>query len=469
MKKTMYALIAFSASYLFFEQSLGLNTLIFSLLILLITFLDKNEDKKLSTFLLTSIVLLASSVSVFLYSNFLSILAFWLALFVHISFVHDKKLSFVTGCLSTFINVLASVVYFVEKITEKMMKSKPNSKKKEKYGVLAYIVPLILVVVFFLFYRSINEDFKNLTDKINLDFISWPWLWFTLLCFVLVFPLFHYQKFQFLSNFESRFPKLVSRPITNSFFNMLMNLRTEYMAAIISFVALNILLLTVNFLDIAYLYLKIKGSAQMSMSESVHHGVGNLIWSVIFAIAVVLLFYRGRVNFLSSKVLFALASLWVIQNAFLVFSTAYRNYLYVENWGLTYKRIGVFIYLFLTIIGLAITLVKIKNRINNWHLIRQFNWSAFVFLVVCSLINWNKLVVGSQVSVSKKFNRPVDCNYLYSLSPTSFTYIGKNSDCDELDERFIVKSQNFIKEYNRRDWQSFVWRDYITYHKLNTP
>jgi hypothetical protein len=466
MKKTMYTLIAFSASYLFFEQSLGLNTLIFSLLILLITALDKNEDKKSSIFLLTSIVLLASSISVFLYSNFLSILTFWLALFVHISFVHDKKLSFLTGCLSTFINVLASVVYFVEKITEKMMKSKPNSKKKEKYGVLAYIVPLILVVIFFLFYRSINEDFKNLTDKINLDFISWPWLWFTLLCFVLVFPMFHYQKFEFLSRFENRFPKLVSRPITNSFFNMLMNLRTEYMAAIISFVALNILLLTVNFLDIAYLYLKIEGSAQMSMSESVHHGVGNLIWSVIFAIAVVLLFYRGRVNFLSSKVLFALASLWVIQNAFLVFSTAYRNYLYVENWGLTYKRIGVFIYLFLTIIGLAITLVKIKNRINNWHLIRQFTWSAFVFLVICSLVNWNKLVVDSQIVVSKKFNRPVDCNYLYSLSPTSFTYIGKNSDCDELDERFIEKSQNFIEEYNRRDWQSFVWRDYVTYKKI---
>lgn len=467
MKKTMYALLALAASYLFFEQSFGVNTLIFALLVILFTFLANLENKQPLLFAFTSVVLLASAVSVFLYANFLAILTFWLALFVHICFVYDRTLSFVTASFSTLVNVLASVVYFVEKITEKVMKSKPASKKKEKYGVLIYIIPLVLVVVFFLFYRSINEDFKNLTDKINLDFISWPWLWFTLLSFVLAFPVFYYQKFEFLNRFENRFPKLVKRPISNSFLNMLMNLRTEYMAAVISFVALNLLLLTVNVLDVVYLYLKVEGSAQMSMSESVHHGVGNLIWSVIFAVAVVLMFYRGRVNFVNSKILLVLASLWVIQNAFLVFSTAYRNYLYVESWGLTYKRIGVYIYLFLTIIGLVITLFKIKNRINNWHLVRQFSWSAFIFLVICSLVNWNRFVVDSQISVSKKFNRPVDCNYLYSLSPTSFTYIEKTSDCDELDERFVVKSQDFIEEYEKRDWQSFVWRDYVTYHKLN--
>jgi hypothetical protein len=466
MKKTMYVLLALVASFLFFEQSFGINVLIFAILVIVFTFFTNTQNKNV-LFAFTSVVLFTSATSVFLYANFLAILTFWLALFVHVSFVYDKALSFITASFSMMVNVLASVVYFVEKITEKAMKSKPASKKKEKYGILGYIVPLILVVVFFLFYRNINEDFKNLTDKINLDFISWPWLWFTLLCFVLVFPVFYYQKFEFLNRFESRFPKLVNRPITNSFLNMLMNLRTEYMAAVISFLALNLLLLTVNVLDITYLYLKIDGGSKLSASQSVHHGVWNLIWSVIFAIAVVLMFYRGRINFLrNSKTLMILASLWVIQNGFLVFSTAYRNYLYVENWGLTYKRIGVYIYLFLTIIGLAITLLKVKNRINNWHLVRQFTWSAFVFLVICSLVNWNKMVVNSQINVSKKLNKPIDCNYLLSLSPTSFTYINNDLPCDMQTEKMIITTQNFIKNYEKRDWQSFVWRDYVTYKKL---
>lgn len=468
MKKSIYILLAFVISWLFYNQSFGLNALIGSLLIIVATKFI-NTQLRWKPFVFSSVALLLSALSVFFYSNELALTAFWFSLGVHLFLNNQEKLSFVTGILSSVVNWLLSFIFMLESFFIQKEQGTTGVKKKKKLGVLLYLIPLLLIVIFIVFYREISEPFKHLTNKISLDFISWSWVWFTLGCFVFLFPTFYFRKFEALSTFESSIPNTINRPIKASFLNNIMNLKTEYYSAILSFIGLNILLLVVNGFDVAYLYMKIKPVSILSLSESVHQGVANLIWSVVFAIVVVLTFYRGRLNFISTdKTLFTLVIVWILQNGFLVISTAFRNYQYVENWGLTYKRIGVYVYLGLTLLGLLFTLVKILKHKHNWHLVRQFTWSVFVLLIITSLINWNKLVVQSQFELSKRPNKHLDCNYIYRLSPISLSYINQANDlCPEYSERFLWDTQNFIERVDKRDWQSFVLRDYLTHKKLS--
>ncbi len=95
---------------------------------------------------------------------------------------------------------------------------------------------------------------------------------------------------------------------------------------------------------------------EVTYTEFVHQGVNVLIISVVLAIAMVMYFFRGNLNFLSnSQRLTYAAYVWIVQNAVLMVATAVKNTEYIERFGLTHKRIGVYVYLLLTLIGACTT------------------------------------------------------------------------------------------------------------------
>jgi hypothetical protein len=109
---------------------------------------------------------------------------------------------------------------------------------------------------------------------------------------------------------------------------------------------LNILLATVNGLDIYYLGILHTTPAGITFSQYLHNGTDSLIASIILAVSVILFYFRGYLNFYEgNKWLKALTYLWIAQNIMLVISTAYRNTVYIGDYGLTHKRIGVYVYL----------------------------------------------------------------------------------------------------------------------------
>ena len=62
-----------------------------------------------------------------------------------------------------------------------------------------------------------------------------------------------------------------------------------------------------------------------------------------------LYYFRGRLNYHSkNKTLKLLAYVWIAQNIFMILSTAYRNNMYIEESGISYKKIGLYVYLMLS-------------------------------------------------------------------------------------------------------------------------
>ena len=105
----------------------------------------------------------------------------------------------------------------------------------------------------------------------------------------------------------------------------------------------------------------------------------------------------------------------------MLISTAFRNDLYISEYSLTYKRIGVYIYLLLCILGLFTTFVKIMKIKSNSFLFRINAWIFYFVLVVSCLFNWDTIITGFNITKSKH----LEARYLFGLSNTNLPILYK--------------------------------------------
>jgi hypothetical protein len=319
--------------------------------------------------------------------------------------------------------------------------------------------------------------FYNFTKNISFDFISFDWVFFTFSGFLLSIGFF-YPRILKLLNFEESKLKLTIHENNlkpNALLGRDIKVSSEYLSAIVLFVMLNLLLLTVNVLDANYLYFGGSLPAGVSYSEAVHDGVGALIFSIIVAIAIILIHLRGHLNFYSkNKTLKYAAYIWVLQNVLLIISTIYRNALYIHESGLTYKRIGVYVYLLLAVIGLITTLIKIAQNRTSWYLITNNVWAAYMVLIVSTFCNWDLFITNYNLSKPE-----ADIEYLFSLSDNNLVALeniveklmndGKVTDQDKsYRDKFEKRKQLYIRTYSYSDWQSLTYNKYATIKAFNT-
>ena len=110
-----------------------------------------------------------------------------------------------------------------------------------------------------------------------------------------------------------------------------LDLRKEWLAAVVSFGLLNALLLLVNAVDIRWLWFGFRPAPGFDLTQFVHEGTYVLIFSILLAAGIMLWFFRRNLNFYQ-RGLPALrwgATLWVLQNAVLAVSVGLRNYYYI--------------------------------------------------------------------------------------------------------------------------------------------
>ncbi len=131
-------------------------------------------------------------------------------------------------------------------------------------------------------------------------------------------------------------------------------------ALVLLFLVVNLMILFIICLDINFLYLRTELPEGITHKQFVHNGVNMLILSILLGISIILYAFRGALNFESKRsVLKIMVYIWLILNFVMVFSTALRNQMYIEEALLTYKRIGVFYWLFFAVLGLITTMIKL--------------------------------------------------------------------------------------------------------------
>ena len=155
-----------------------------------IALLDRQVLKSKNWLLVAGSALL-TGVSAMLYGNFLSLLGNVTVLILLANLTLNPQSTLIFTFFQGSLSFLTLPYFGLERIFDPK-KNKPEVEKKvesEPYNFasfLKYFIPLLILVVFFFIYRASNPVFDTFIENLNFDFISWSFVWFACVGFVLL-------------------------------------------------------------------------------------------------------------------------------------------------------------------------------------------------------------------------------------------------------------------------------------------
>ena len=443
-------------STLFHQQGIGLNLSMFSVLtIVLLIIYNKKLFKKRST-IVFSIVYLLTAISLFLYKSNLSIISNVIAFFTLIGHVSEQNTSIYISLINGIYTTIAGFFHRNYNVIENEEKVVLKQKVDYLHLTKIIVIPLTLIIIFVSLYKNGNPMFTDLVSKIDFSFINVQWLLLAALGYYL------------LSNIHN--PIRID-PATNTDLNTgnglnkkgelnIENLKKENQLGFILISLLNVLILFFLITDITYL-ISTNDLRASAFSNQVHNGINTLIASIVIVIIIILYFFRGNLNFFKdNKNLKTVAYIWIVLNIILVINIVIKDYQYIYYFGFTYKRIGVLIYLLLTIIGLLTTAIKVSQIKNFWYLFRVNTLTAFTILIISSTINWDNHITYYNLNQA----RSMDFNYLINLSNNNTfllkDYIDKNDLNVEKELAVEKKHKKYMIELINKNWQELQYDNF---------
>ncbi len=425
MKRNDVPILLTTAAYslLFYKQSAGINYFIFDILLIILLLVRDASLMRSITFIAAAAGCIVSSFFVFWYGTTLPYAANLISLVALAGFSMDPQSSFIIAWLHSLFSMCSVVVFVAIDTIQRISSSPADSSISRKFQkVLLAIIPVIIFLIFFLIYRASNPIFDQLASRINFDWLSVAWLFFTFSGFLFAYAFFKQRTAASIQQRDHDTPdSLAVITSEQDTFTQYANPDNLVYTGVLLLILLNALLAVVNGLDVYYLGIAHSIPAGITYSQFLHNGTNALILSIILAISIILFYFRGYLNFYAgSKWLKLLAYLWIAQNIVLVLSTCYRNYSYIASYGLTHKRIGVYVYLILCITGLVTTFIKILQAKNNWFLFRKNAWIMYAMLIAASPVDWDMVITDFNITHFQADRRmEIDQQYLANLSHTN--------------------------------------------------
>lgn len=515
-------------NFLFWMEKQALNLLIYSLFVFIIILFDPEKNKSKKLYLIGATQLIAAILVVINQSD-LTVITWYISLAVTVGFIHFQALrSIFTSLLAAFLQIVTAPINLVKKILSTHFS---NISFKPLLKIFKFIIiPSIAIVIFSGLYSMANPVFNNYLIQFNTalsQFINNVFRFFfadlSLLRFLhlvlgtlITAGVFISLKNSTLEKAEAGCSEQLARKrrnkntntflyelaevFTGSLLKRPMALKTENIIGIISFLALNLLLLSLNAIDISTLWQgKSTGLNSSNYSADLHDGTNALILSIVMAMLVILYFFSGNLNFYrKNKTIRVLAYIWIIQNAFLVSSVLLRDFNYINAHGLTYKRIGVLVFLLLCTIGLITVYVKVAKQKTFFYLCKINGFVWYVLLLISGLVNWDVFIVS--YNINNRNTSALDFDHLTSLSDKTLpllienkqlliTYLhtssyaykteyhnatGRNHQVATTDKDQLTLFQSDLKNrinkfketYSKTSWLSWNYRDWQTHQYL---
>jgi hypothetical protein len=495
MKKNDWILVtsALLYSYLFYQQNAGINFLVFTIALLAGLLIKKKELFISPTWKMAALGSLLSAGCLAYFGSNLALVANLISLSILSGLSMSAKSSVVFSLLFSAYSYVTSLVFMYLDWIERKQKESNLSTNGTFKKFLLVSIPVLITVLFFQLYRASNPLFAAFAAKVNFNFVSLDWIAFTLGGFVLLYGFYYHKQVTELAAFdENGQVNLTASPHEPfSLFGKEIDLNDENFSGKIMFLLLNVLLLLVNLLDFNFIFINRQLPANMTYSEFVHQGTGTVIASIVVAISIILFYFRSSLNFFAqSKTIKILAYCWIVQNVLMLVSTAFRNDLYITEYGLTYKRIGVYVYLLLAAMGLVTTFIKILKLKSNHFLFRSNGWLFYGVLIIACFVNWDVMITRYNIQVPEQIEK----TYLVKLSdktlPQLFalesnpalakkefvneTYVSGieaiNYDQDvppgSYEQELSRKLFHFMHRSKNGSWQSWYYEQYNTINAL---
>lgn len=473
---------------LFWNQYFGVNTLVFTGVIISVLAIIKTERFK-NVYVVSSICgVFFSSIMVVLHGSSVAKFAYVTSFTIFIGFLNAETLR---NFFYTFVAVIerfAILPALYENEFKSLLKSDNSSSNSYKRKLKLSLIPLVALLVFYWLFKFANPVF----DKITADFgayiakqigfifqdISFGRLFFALLGFVIASMLIIKNHPLNIVLFENKQSDILSRNrkprealnLSQAVFKMLA-LKNEYQSGLLMLGLINVLLLFVNAIDINWIWFNFDPKSVSNLSQFVHEGTYLLIASILLSMGIMEFLFRKNLNFYpKNEWLRRLCYVWILQNVILVISVGLRNYHYISEHGLAYKRIGVVFFLMLTLYGLITQFIKIKMVKSAYFLMRVNSWSFYIVMLLLAAFNWDIIITKHNLSHPKKEN--IDLSFLLDMSPKTLPIMLEYAKENKLEQfqRDILedKKRFFIQDYESRTYLSWNYADQKAYEFLNT-
>lgn len=408
-----YQLIAFTTALfivLFYNETLGLNVGILGLVFSILIIIDTPKSRRSGSFLFVIGMSFLSACAFAWYGDFASFLALFLSVFLSAFLSRTNSLKPLLVIPVFAFNFLGFIYrFFVD--SHWLPPFKTNRILQRVVSVL--VIPALFVGAFLAIYSAGSENFANVWKNWNWNLDLWQFIVLAAVGFFVSYniwyfsiPGYFFKQNHFLKN-EFLQEDKIARPTWQ-----FLDLNAERSSGVISFLLLNGLL---AFFIIVYNVEQFSGWHQVSaaqLSENTHERVGAVIVSIIMAVFVIMFYFKSHFNFdEKAKPLRVLALIWVVLNAILVLSSMVVNAEYVINFGITYKRLGVFAFLILCLLGLYFTLIKLHHKRTNAFLFNRMIWFFYGLVLICSFINWGGIATRYNLKHQKG-----DANFLKTFS-----------------------------------------------------
>lgn len=466
-------LIALSVlyNYFFWEEKFGINLLIFSSLIIITLIFGIYPSSIKKRNIQISVLLTFGAASMVVYQNtFISKLGFFISFTFLVGFLHQQALTTVFMALGQY---LLDFFYTIKNIWQYLgSQLKPLIGNNRYVGLLLrnlhlLFIPVIIFSVFFLIFLTSNPIFREFVITIFeiLDFyiqqffekISLQRIIFLAFGIYLIFSILFSPTTLTNTSKEDNIPALDTDFIED------IKTKNEFKMALMLLVSVNILVFVVNVIDINFLWLNFDYSQVENLSRLVHEGTYTLILSILLSIAILLYYFREGLNFYpKNQILRLFAFAWIAQNIILAISVCIRNSYYIGLYGLTYKRIGVYVFLLLTIIGLLTLFVKIRNMKSFYYLLKVNTWAWYFVLITTTFVNWDISI--ARHNLANQAANKIDWSYLLSLSDRVLPLIQEYPD--KIPQNILIrmaineKRINYLNELKSYSWLSWNFADY---------
>jgi len=454
--------------WMFWQEKMGLNVLIFSSLLIGISLFLHPDSRLNRSVWFTAFGSLLTAILVVVYNSGTAEVIHLGSMIAFFGFVSAPQLRSMTSAFFQGI----SGFFLIRKPLKSLWRSWTEEKRwLAKAGAYFKLIglPLVILVTFAVLYLGANPRLADLylSGMAELGEIlalfSWGWLFFCLGGWLLIVGILFNTPNIRLTQTEAHAPEILIRNRSHGgkpLFKML-SLKHEYRIGVMTFALLNALLFVNNLVDIDWIWFGFEPSPGMDLTQFVHEGTYFLIISILLSMLVVLYFFRANLNFYpKNQRLKWLAYVWIGQNLILVISVMMRNYHYIAAWGLAYKRIGVFFFLLAVIFGLATLFLKVRDRMSAFYLVKVNGWGIYGILILLTLINWDPFIATYNLN-KKGYEHQLDRGFLLGMSSKVIPILLENEaifspEQDERSQHHQYWLENKVEDFTN-DQKGYSW------------
>jgi hypothetical protein len=435
LKPTLLVLVsAFVITFLFYKQALGLNLLIYELMVIGYLSITKQLAFKGVNQISTVLgVILTGMFTVIHHST----LSFVVNVFVFILFVGVVIAPELRSLISSFKLSMSNLFKVPLNYWNEYSEGKATKKKSRvnirRLGM--FFIPILIVAAFTILYSwsspkfsAFMESIANVISENTMLLFQYIDLWliltFVLGLFISAFIFIRKRIVPIIEEERKHSDDLVRERISHSKDFKLLALKNEKRSAVFLFASLNLLLLLLNILDVDSVWMNFEWEGQ-HLKQFVHFGTYILIFTILISIALVLYVFRNNLNFYrENKVLKVLCYVWLAQNILLALSVGIRNWHYIEHFALAYKRIGVLFFLLLAVFGLITVAIKVRDRKSHFYILRINALAWVCVFTLASGFNWDRII--AKYNFSNAEHSFVHLNFLATLSDSALPELDKS-------------------------------------------